>query len=128
MGSHGSDLLEGSGLGMNRFLTELPGEMAWLDEPGEAWPDALDAQILDFSGGDVPVHASVHDVLRDASGMSLASKVSSMELVPSRSNFYQGLPQAAQWAAGSPPFLERLLRRASSRLGIGPMSSVEMMR
>lgn len=123
-----SALLEGVGLGAYDFPTALHGDEVWLDEPGAVWADAPDAHVPDFSGGVFPVHASIDRFPDGASGLPLASHISSMGLVPSRASLFDGIPKAAQWAAGSPPFLDRLLRRASSRLGIASKSSVEMMR
>eukprot|EP00927_Polykrikos_kofoidii_P083185 TRINITY_DN8468_c0_g1_i2.p1 TRINITY_DN8468_c0_g1~~TRINITY_DN8468_c0_g1_i2.p1 ORF type:complete len:637 (+),score=151.65 TRINITY_DN8468_c0_g1_i2:218-2128(+) len=43
-----------------------------------------------------------------------------LQLLPSRSPLFQGLPATARgWAEGRPPFLERLLARATARLGFG---------
>lgn len=108
----GSALLGSSVLGPTDFLAALLGDEAWMEAP--------DAEIDDLSA-----YAPLNSALpRDASDLPLANRVASVELVPSRASLHQGLPQAARWAAGSPPFLERLLQRASARLGLGPMASV----
>mmetsp|Transcript_56315 Transcript_56315/g.180803 ORF Transcript_56315/g.180803 Transcript_56315/m.180803 type:complete len:600 (-) Transcript_56315:55-1854(-) len=42
----------------------------------------------------------------------------SLGLMPSRASLFQGVPAAARWAEGSPPFLQRLFDRASARLNM----------
>jgi len=101
----------------------------------------LDQKLLSFSGAafsaggslgshlgsDVQAFRSRDDTLAALQVASngygeprhLAGSVgASLELRPmSKANLLKSLPSAARWAEGSPPFLDRLLSRAVSRLG-----------
>jgi len=52
----------------------------------------------------------------------------STKLSPSHAPLFRGIPEAARWADGSPPFLQRLLARATARLGPLAQAASQAMR